>query len=94
MMIRRRRLRPRTPSGHYYFETVHRKVITGFGDSDYVRLRDEFGNVWQGSAEMQDDESVRYRFKDSLGKMISGISDSNGIVLRDDKGHTWRGYVY
>ena len=93
-MIRRRRPRSRSQSGHYYFETVNHRVITGYGDSQYVRLRDEFGNVWQGSAEPQDDDTVRYRFRDQHGKMISGVSDTNGILLRDEKGHTWRGYVY
>jgi hypothetical protein len=86
-------MRTRAPNGHYYFETLQHNIITGYGDADYVRLRDEHGNVWQGSAEIQDDETVRYRFRDAKGKVISGISDCSGILLRDDKGHTWRGYV-
>ena len=44
--------------------------------------------VWNGSAERQDDNIIRYRFRDSHGNSISGISDSFGIVLRDEKGNT------
>lgn len=68
--------------------------MEGFGDGDYVRLRDEFGNVWRGQAEVQDDDSVRYRFRDEKGRTISGASDRYGITLRDERGVTWRGYVY
>lgn len=65
----------------------------GFGEGDFIRLRDEYGNVWNGMAEEQGDNIVRYRFRDAAGKSITGISDSFGIVLRDDKGNTWRGFV-
>ena len=58
-----------------------------------MRLRDEYGNVWRGSAEVQDDRTVRFRFRDSYGNTISGISDGGGILLRDDQGNTWRGIV-
>jgi hypothetical protein len=65
----------------------------GYGEGDFVRLRDEFGNVWNGVAEPQGDNVVRFRFRDEKGKSITGISDSFGIVLRDEKGNTWRGFV-
>ena len=65
----------------------------GLGEGDFVRLRDEFGKVWNGSAERQDDKTIRFRFRDSDGNVISGISDSYGIVLRDDIGNTWRGFL-
>jgi len=65
----------------------------GYGEGDFVRLRDEFGNVWNGVAEPQDNNLVRFRFRDQTGKSITGISDSFGIVLRDEKGNTWRGFV-
>ena len=87
-------MRPRAPTGHYHLEGGKNQSLTGVGDPDHIRLRDEHGNVWFGSAEMQDDESIRYRFRDQNGNMISGISDRFGIVLRDEKGKTWRGYVY
>jgi len=68
--------------------------VHGYGEGDYIRLRDEYGNVWMGSATRDDHSSmVRYRFRDNNGKSISGISDSFGIVLRDDSGNTWRGFV-
>jgi hypothetical protein len=67
--------------------------MTGYGEGEFVRLRDEYGNVWSGMADPQGDNIVRYRFRDSAGKSITGISDSFGIVLRDEKGNTWRGFV-
>ena len=66
---------------------------SGFGYGDFIRLRDEFGNIWRGSAEEGPDESVRYRFRDALGRTVTGVSDSFGLVLRDERGKTWRGFV-
>jgi len=65
----------------------------GYGDGDFVRLRDEFGTIWNGRADIQDEDIIRYSFRDATGKSITGISDSHGIVLRDEKGNTWRGFV-
>lgn len=94
MIYRRKRFYSSTPSGFYRFEnTRSRSGMTGYGDGDFVRLRDEYGNVWNGMAIAQDDNIIRYNFRDSGGKSISGISDSFGIILRDEKGNTWRGFV-
>ncbi|MCX6625148.1 MAG: hypothetical protein NTY38_29625 [Acidobacteria bacterium] len=93
MIYRRKRTRTTTPGGFYRFESVGKASVYGVGFGDYVRLRDENGNVWQGSAESQGDNTVRYRFRDSNGNILSGISDRCGIVLRDEKGNTWRGLV-
>ncbi|HEU0119587.1 MAG TPA: hypothetical protein VFQ91_03610 [Bryobacteraceae bacterium] len=67
--------------------------MSGYGEGGFVRLRDEFGTVWNGMADPQEDNIVRYRFRDASGRSITGISDSFGIVLRDEKGNTWRGFV-
>lgn len=64
----------------------------GFGDGDFIRLRDEFGNEWRGVAERQSDETIRYRFRTSDGRYVTGISDDYGILLRDEQGNTWRGF--
>ena len=94
MIYRRKRSYSSTPSGFYRFEnTRSRGGMSGYGDGDFVRLRDEYGNIWNGMAIAQDDNIVRYNFRDAGGKSISGISDSFGIVLRDEKGNTWRGFV-
>lgn len=80
--------------GFYRFESMKtRNSMSGSGYGEFIRLRDEFGNVWRGEAELQDDETVRYRFRDSNGRTISGISDTYGVVLRDEKGNVWRGFV-
>ncbi|MBK5291174.1 MAG: hypothetical protein JJE04_05800 [Acidobacteriia bacterium] len=89
----RKRTRKRAPSGFFRFESAHSQTVTGFGDGDVVRLRNENGTTWVGQSEMQDDDTVRYRFSDSDGNSISGISDRLGILLRDQKGRTWRGVV-
>ncbi len=93
MIYRRRRQRLSAPRGFYRFEGGNHRTIFGFGDGDFVRLRDEFGNVWQGTAERQSDNTVRFRFRDTEGNVIAGISDGAGVVLRDEHGNTWRGII-
>lgn len=94
VIYRKRRSHSAAPSGHYCFENVRSRTgMFGYGDGDFIRLRDEFGNVWTGVAESMGDNMVRYRFRDGAGNAITGISDSFGIVLRDDSGNTWRGFV-
>jgi hypothetical protein len=67
------------------------RSVSGPGDGELIRLRDEFGGEWRGTAERQEDGSIRYRFRNEKGDDITGISDGYGIILRDQKGHTWRG---
>ena len=93
MIYRRRRARSGIPRGFFRFEGIHQRTVYGFGDGDFVRLRDEFGNIWRGQAERQSDDTIRFRFRDSDGNVISGISDSMGIILRDEHGNTWRGFM-
>lgn len=94
MIYRRRRSYGTSQSGFYRFENSRsRSGMFGYGEGDFIRLRDEYGNVWNGMAEEQGDNIIRYRFRDAAGRSITGISDSFGIVLRDDKGNTWRGFV-
>ncbi len=80
-------------AGFYRFENKQRKQVCGYGDGDFVRLRDENGNMWQGQAEDMGDNTYRFIFKDSEGKRISGLADDNGVVLRDEDGQTWRGFI-
>ncbi|MGA3027284.1 MAG: hypothetical protein ABSF98_21200 [Bryobacteraceae bacterium] len=70
-----------------------RSRLSGFGYGEFIRLRDEFGNIWRGSAEEGPDDTVRYRFRDALGRSVTGVSDTWGLVLRDERGKTWRGFV-
>ena len=80
------------PAGFYHLQSTGRSM-TGFGDGDFIRLRDEDGQVWQGTVDVSGDESLRYRFRDEKGNDISGYSDDFGVLLRDGKGRTWRGYI-
>ena len=94
MVYNRRRSRTPSPAGFMQFQSSDRsRTVFGFTDGDYVRLRDEFGTVWSGTAERQPDNSIRYRFRDGEGNVISGVSDSFGVILRDDRGHSWRGFL-
>lgn len=94
-MIRRRRVRQaQVPSGYFHFSNTQHRSISGFGEGNYVRLKDENGDIWRGTAEMLDDRSVLYRFRNGTGKTISGVSDGYGILLRDERGQIWRGYVF
>lgn len=94
MIYRRKRGGHGVPGGFYRFENVRsRSTMMGYGDGEFVRLRDEYGVVWNGIADLQEDRTVRFRFRNDQGKSISGVSDSHGIVLRDEKGNTWRGFL-
>lgn len=94
MIYKSRSRHSRAPGGYLRFRSSDLSTIHGYGEGDYIRLRDEYGNVWIGSATRDEDsELVRYRFRDPSGRSISGISDSYGVLLRDERGHTWRGFV-
>jgi hypothetical protein len=92
MIYRRRQLNSVAPGGFFRLQNAQRHVVYGYGDGDFIRLRDEFGNTWRGTATKQYDESIRFRFRDQRGATISGISDSFGVILRDEHGRTWRGF--
>jgi hypothetical protein len=84
----------RLPGGYLRFRSSDHMNIHGYGEGDFIRLKDEFGRTWVGGATRDEDSHViRYRFHDERGGSISGVSDSHGIVLRDDKGKTWRGFI-
>lgn len=92
-MLYRRRRRSGLPSGFFRISGRNRSIY-GTGDGEYIRLRDEFGNEWRGTAERQADDTVRYRFVSPEGQAISGISTgSHGVILRDEHGNAWRGFV-
>ena len=95
-MIQRRRrspghniLRP----GYFRFENNAKQVLQGYGDGDYLCLRDENGKVWRGTSELWDGGMVRFRLRDDNGNYASGVGDGGGILLRDNNGKTWRGTV-
>ncbi len=93
MIIKRRRGTSAAKTGYYRIQGSGNQLLHGFGDGDFIRLRDEFGREWRGVAETFD-TMVRFRFRDSEGNYISGVSmQGSDIVLRDEKGNTWRGFV-
>lgn len=95
MLRRRTRIRGKVFSGFSRFAGAQStRLSAGFEDGNYVRLKDEQGNVWRGTAEVLEDNSVHYRFRNVDGKVISGMSDGYGMLLRDERGKIWRGYIF
>lgn len=82
------------PGGFFHLEEERTKTrATGFGHGDHIKLKDEYGNIWVGTAERADDQSVIYRFRDGKGQTLTGVSDSSVVTLRDPKGNIWKGFV-
>src|SRR5271156_3702482 len=93
-IFQRKRVHSKIPGGFFNFEDESSSArLYGFGYGEHLRLRDEYGNIWRGTAEKVSDECVRYTFRDANGNTITGVSDSWGIVLRDGRGKTWRGFI-
>jgi hypothetical protein len=94
MKYNRERRHTRSPGGFFHLEDEKTKTrVTGYGHGDHIRLKDEYGNVWRGSAERTIGNSVVYTFRDGRGKTLTGVSDGNVVTLRDEKGQTWKGFV-
>ena len=94
MPLHKRGGRTTTAGGFFNLESTDRRSrVFGFGEGDYIHLRDEFGRVWRGQAEALSDNTIRFSFTDEDGKRISGLSDTHGIILRDERGRTWRGFI-
>jgi hypothetical protein len=93
-MVHTTRKRHRQPGGFFHLQEEKTKTrVSGYGHGDFIRLKDEYGNIWLGSAETVADNSIVYRFRDGNGKTLTGISSGLVVTLRDEKGNTWRGAV-
>jgi hypothetical protein len=95
MIYAKQRKRTRLPGGFFHLQEESTKTrVAGYGHGDQIKLKDEYGNVWHGSATRNPDNSVAYRFHNGAGRTLSGVSDNNvTVTLRDDKGSTWKGVV-
>ena len=93
-MYTRLRIRTQVPGGFFYLEEERTKTrASGYGYGDHIKLKDDYGNEWLGSASRNDDNSVVYRFRDRKGRSLTGVSDGAVLTLRDEKGATWKGFV-
>ena len=93
-IFKRKRVHSSVPGGFFHFEEESTTTrLYGFGHGDHLRLRDEFGNIWRGTAEKISEDSVRYTFRDANGRTITGVSDGYGLTLRDGRGKIWRGFI-
>ena len=93
-MEKRKNKHRREPGGYFSLQEEKTKTrVSGYGHGDFIKLKDEYGNVWLGSATRSDDNSVVYRFRDGKGRTLSGVSDNVTVTLRDGKGKTWKGFI-
>lgn len=82
------------PGGYFHLEEEKTKTrVAGFGHGDNIRLKDEYGNVWVGSAWRNDDTSIVYRFRTNRGRTLTGVAEGEAVTLRDERGNTWKGFV-
>ena len=94
MIFKKKRQHSTMAGGFFSFEEEGtRKRLHGFGYGEQIRLHDDYGNVWHGSAEKGADETVHYVFRDAMGRALTGVADGAGVTLRDSKGKTWRGFI-
>jgi hypothetical protein len=94
MIYGRQRKLTHLPGGYFHLEEERTKTrVSGYGHGDHIKLKDEYGNVWRGSATRNSDNSVAYRFRDGKGHTLTGVSDNVVVTLRDEKGNTWKGVI-
>ena len=83
------RKRSSLPAGFYHMQSAAAPhSMYGFGDGEFVRLRDESGEIWQGTVEAQTEDMVRYRFRDRKGRYVSHCHNTThedgGMMFRWD----------
>ncbi len=94
MIYSKPRRRSRIPGGYFHLQEEKSKTrVFGYGHGDHIKLKDEYGNIWVGSAERSPDDSIVYRFRDARGKSLTGVSYGNTVTLRDERGNTWKGFI-
>lgn len=80
--------------GYFHLENEKTKSrANGFGYGDSIKIQDDYGNIWRGSAEKRDDDGVYYHFRCSNGRVLTGMSSSFVVILHDDRGETWKGFI-
>ena len=94
MIYSKQRKRRDLPGGYFHLEEENTKTrVSGYGHGDDIKLKDEYGNIWRGSAVRNPDNSVVYRFRDGYGRTLVGVSENVTVTLRDEKGRTWKGFI-
>jgi hypothetical protein len=94
MIYAKHRRKSQIPGGFFHLEEEKTKTrVFGYGHGDSIKLKDEYGNIWRGSATRNQDNLVEYRFRDPKGHSLCGISSDAVVTLRDERGRTWKGFV-
>ena len=94
MIFTKQRRQNALPGGYFHLEEEKTKTrVAGYGYGDNIRLQDEYGDVWIGSAVANADNSVAYRFRNGSGRSLTGVAQGEAVTLRDERGGTWKGFV-
>jgi len=94
MIFGRKRAKNQQPGGYFHLQEEKTKTrVSGYGQGDHIKLKDEYGNVWLGSALRNPDDSIVYRFRNEHGKSLTGVSSGEAVNLRDELGSTWKGFI-
>lgn len=94
MMFSRKSRKNNQPGGYFHLQDERTKTrVSGHGQGDNIRLKDEYGNAWFGSALRNQDGSIVYQFRDEHGKSLTGVSHGEVVTLRDERGGTWKGFI-
>ena len=94
MIFTRKREKNKQPGGYFHLQDEKTKTrVSGYGQGDHIKLKDEYGNLWFGSAMRNPDGSIVYRFRDEHGKSLTGVSHGEAVTLRDEHGSTWKGFI-
>lgn len=94
MIYRKKSRNSSLPGGYFHLENEKSKTrVHGYGHGDHIKLKDEYGNIWRGTAEKRDDDGVYYHFRASDGRVLTGVSNSFVVTLRDAQGETWTGFI-
>ena len=94
MLYRKKNRTSSEPGGYFHLENEKTKTrVHGYGHGDHIKLKDEYGNIWRGTAEKREEDEVYYHFRASNGRILTGVSSSFVVTLRDHKGETWKGFI-
>jgi tRNA(Arg) A34 adenosine deaminase TadA len=94
MIFNRQRKKGAQPGGFFHLQDEKSKTrVSGYGEGDHIKLKDEYGNTWYGAALVNPDGSVVYRFRNDQGESLSGVAHGQVITLRDGRGNTWKGFT-
>ncbi len=78
--------------GSIHLEEESSKLrVSGYGNGDFVSLKDEFGTTWAGFSYRGEDNRTYYHVTNPDGKRMTGVANDSSISFRDDSGRLFKG---